>query len=217
MAAYFVNPAVDETGPLRIRVNTENTAELRAPGTYMTLAHEGIPGHMYAASLFYQDLASNFRKVLGSQTGYNEGYATYVELHALEYLEGGEIPDPVLEMERLNAEMSYALVTMMDIDVNYYGLSREEFTGQYGSYFAEGFADTYYDLMRLEPTAYLSYYVGWMKIEALKEQAEKALDDAYTDLGFHTALLQSGSVPYFIVERNVQSWIDSLAAPAEAA
>ena len=217
VAAYFVNPAVDETGPLRIRVNTENTAELRALGTYMTLAHEGIPGHMYAASLFYQDLASNFRKVLGSQTGYNEGYATYVELHALEYLEGGEIPDPVLEMERLNAEMSYALVTMMDIDVNYYGLSREEFTGQYGSYFAEGFADTYYDLMRLEPTAYLSYYVGWMKIEALKEQAEKALDDAYTDLGFHTALLQSGSVPYFIVERNVQSWIDSLAAPAEAA
>ena len=71
--------------------------------------------------------------------------------------------------------------------------------------------------MRLEPTAYLSYYVGWMKIEALKEQAEKALDDAYTDLGFHTALLRSGSVPYFIVERNVQSWIDSLAAPAEAA
>ena len=115
----------------------------------------------------------------------------------MEYLEGGEIPDPVLEMERPQRRDE---LRPGDDDGHRRQLLRPE-PGRVHravrSYFAEVFAGTYYDLMRLEPTAYLSYYLGWMKIEALKEQAEKALDDAYTDLGFHTSLLRSGSVPYF--------------------
>ena len=33
-----------------------------------------------------------------------------------------------------------------------------------------------------------------------------------TEKGFHTAILKSGSVPYFIVERNVNAWIDKVKA-----
>ena len=29
-------------------------------------------------------------------------------------------------------------------------------------------------------------------------------------MGFHTAILKSGSVPYFIVERNVNAWIEEV-------
>lgn len=69
VAAYFINPAVDESGPLRIRVNTQNTVDMNALSTFSTLAHEGIPGHMYASAYSYQNLSSDFRKVLASQTG----------------------------------------------------------------------------------------------------------------------------------------------------
>lgn len=44
VAAYFINPAVDESGPLRIRVNTQNTVDMNALSTFSTLAHEGTPG-----------------------------------------------------------------------------------------------------------------------------------------------------------------------------
>lgn len=210
VAAYFINPAVDESGPLRIRVNTQNTVDMNALSTFSTLAHEGIPGHMYASAYSYQHLSSDFRKVLASQTGYNEGYATYVELLSLGYLEDQGIPAEVLEMERLNTELSNCLVTIMDISVNYDGMSREEFAEEFSMYIDPAFADYYYDMMRLEPTAYLSYYAGWLKLESLRDNAEKELDDWFDPMGFHTAILQSGSVPYFIVERNVNAWIDEV-------
>lgn len=210
VAAYFINPAVDESGPLRIRVNTQNTVDMNALSTFSTLAHEGIPGHMYASAYSYQNLSSDFRKVLASQTGYNEGYATYVELLSLGYLEEQGIPAEVLEMERLNAELSNCLVTIMDISVNYDGMSREEFADAFNIYIDPSFADYYYDMMRLEPTAYLSYYAGWLKLESLRDYAEKELDDSFTEMGFHTAILKSGSVPYFIVERNVNAWIEEI-------
>ena len=212
VAAYFINPAVDESGPLRIRVNTQNTVDMNALSTFSTLAHEGIPGHMYASAYSYQNLSSDFRKVLASQTGYNEGYATYVELLSLGYLEEQGIPAEVLEMERLNAELSNCLVTIMDISVNYDGMSREEFADAFSMYIDPSFADYYYDMMRLEPTAYLSYYAGWLKLESLRDYAEKELDDSFTEMGFHTAILKSGSVPYFIVERNVNAWIEEVKA-----
>lgn len=212
VAAYFINPAVDESGPLRIRVNTQNTVDMNALSTFSTLAHEGIPGHMYASAYSYQNLSSDFRKVLASQTGYNEGYATYVELLSLGYLEEQGIPAEVLEMERLNAELSNCLVTIMDISVNYDGMSREEFADAFSMYIDPSFADYYYDMMRLEPTAYLSYYAGWLKLESLRDYAEKELDDSFTEMGFHTAILKSGSVPYFIVEHNVNAWIEEVKA-----
>ena len=217
VAAYFINPAVDERDALRIRVNTEHTEELGALGTFTTLAHEGIPGHMYAAAYSHQNLQSDFRKVTASQIGYNEGYATYVELLSLGYLEELGIPEPVLKMERLNTEVTCCLVTMMDIAVNYEGLSREEFAEAFGDYFDPAFADYYYDMMRLEPTAYLSYYAGWLKLEQLREKAERDLGGQFTELGFHTAILQSGSVPYFIVERNVNAWIEATRAESAPA
>lgn len=79
-------------------------------------------------------------------------------------------------------------------------------------YIDPSFADYYYDMMRLEPTAYLSYYAGWLKLESLRDYAEKELDDSFTEMGFHTAILKSGSVPYFIVERNVNAWIEEVKA-----
>ena len=113
-------------------------------------------------------------------------------------------------MERLNAELSNCLVTIMDISVNYDGMSREEFADAFSMYIDPSFADYYYDMMRLEPTAYLSYYAGWLKLESLRDYAEKELDDSFTEMGFHTAILKSGSVPYFIVERNVNAWIEEV-------
>ena len=50
------------------------------------------------------------------------------------------------------------------------------------------------------------------KLESLRDYAEKELDDSFTEMGFHTAILKSGSVPYFIVERNVNAWIEEVKA-----
>ena len=56
--------------------------------------------------------------------------------------------------------------------------------------------------------------MGYETFAALREQAEEALGDSFDAKSFHQALLQSGTAPFFLVERNVQVYIDSARTPA---
>ncbi|MCB6602740.1 DUF885 domain-containing protein, partial [Erysipelatoclostridium ramosum] len=48
VAAYFNIPALDGTTPKQIRVNMlEDALDVQSLETFSTVAHEGIPGHMY--------------------------------------------------------------------------------------------------------------------------------------------------------------------------
>ena len=57
------------------------------------------------------------------------------------------------------------------------------------------------------PGQALSYYLGQMKIEALRAKAEKALGSKFDIRAFHDTVLQLGSVPLSVLEARIERFI----------
>ena len=206
VAAYFNLPALDATTPMQIRVNTGATGALNTLNAFSTLAHESLPGHMYQVSYAYQNVRLPWMKVAANFLAYTEGYASYVELRALEYLE--EVDPAVLELQRYWTLYNDYIVALLDIKIHYDGWTLADVNGLFGNAPDDQELASFYRQIQTSPGAFLSYYVGLLQIEALRAQAQEALGSRYTDLGFHTALLKSGAVPFSVVERNVAAYIE---------
>lgn len=208
IAAYFNIPALDATTPNEIRVNTqEDQLDIQSLDTFATVAHEGLPGHMYQINYNYQNQSSNWRKAIPSLLGYTEGYATYVELYSLKYLD--HVDANVIALQQYMTAYQNDIVALIDIGIHYEGWSigdTSKFLEQNGldSSAAEGL----YSSIQPNPTAFLSYYAGYVEIMELKEEAQDQLGDKFNDKDFHTALLKSGTAPFSVVKKNIEAYID---------
>ena len=209
MAAYFNIPALDGSEPKQLRVNP-NLGEIGSVDTFLTVAHEGFPGHMYQVAWAYQNLDSPYRKVLAGSPAYTEGYATYAQSLAGQYLT--ELDQDYLTLLWEEQMAGSCLIVLADIGIHYEGWSQQ----QMGAYFEEmGFAldalslSLQYRQLQANPCAFQPYYVGYEEIRALRRQAEEELGEDFSQLDFHQALLKSGSAPFFVVEWNVEEYIQS--------
>ena len=68
-------------------------------------------------------------------------------------------------------------------------------------------AEAIYDQIVFNPSAFLSYYVGYQEIMLLKEDAQAELGDRFNEKEFNTALLKSGAAPFSVVERNIDAYV----------
>lgn len=215
VSAYFVIPALDHSSPMKIRVNTGSSSDISSAGTFMTIAHEGVPGHMYQTAYSYENLSA-WANILCGFTGYTEGYATYVELYSLQYLSEIEgISQDDLNFLRLYSMYDYFTVAYLDIQVNYYGMTLGEMAAElgYGSSDTETL-EPLYDQLVYNPGVFLPYYIGFMEFYQLRTKAEDALGSNFDDKAFHEAVLESGSVPFKAVEKNVEEYISSMMSAA---
>ena len=208
IAAYYNIPALDSTWPQTIFVNTmADSLDIESLDTFATLAHEGFPGHMYATNyIYHQSDISDWMKSIGNNSGFTEGYAAYVELFALKYLDG--IDDAVLQMQQSMTILQDTFLALMDIGVHYEGWTLEDMAQTMDDYGMDSsYADYYFNMVRANPTALLSYYAGRAQILELKDKAQSTLGDNFSDMEFHKALLKSGNTIFDIVERNVDAYI----------
>lgn len=205
--AYFNIPALDGTTPKEIRVNNTARSDIDTMETFTTVAHEGIPGHMYQTQYAYNNIKEPWRLACTSFSGYTEGYATYVELYSLKYIDGDEA------LKQLNEAMTvyqHAVIALIDIGIHYEGWSVDDLKDFCTEKGLDGSqAQALFDQICYNPTSFLSYYVGYMEIADLKTEAKKELGDKYSDLGFHSALLESGKAPFSVVERHINAYIDA--------
>lgn len=207
IVAYFNLPALDSTTKREIRVNT-SYGDVGALNTFTTLAHEGIPGHMYQTQYAYDNINQPWRLVCSDFSGYTEGYATYVELYSLKYL---SLDEDVLSLEEAMTIYQNSLIALLDIGIHYDGWSIEdtkEFFADYGLNFEV--ANEIYRQIVYNPAAFLPYYVGYSEIAELKEEAMDELEGKFDDKAFHAALLKSGKAPYHVVEKNIEEYINSV-------
>ncbi|MEM9599953.1 MAG: DUF885 family protein, partial [Pseudomonadota bacterium] len=65
------------------------------------------------------------------------------------------------------------------------------------------------------PGQALAYKIGELKIIELRERAEKALGDDFDIRAFHDALLEQGSLPLSLLERQVDRYIADARTGAE--
>lgn len=207
VAAYFNIPPLDGTSAKQLRVNP-NTGEVSSLSTYSTVAHEGFPGHMYQYAYMYEHVNSDYIKALSNVPAYTEGYAVYAQYEALKELEG--IDQALLDAYRENELISYCAIIVCDIGIHYEGWSIEEFTSylnKQGFSLSGEHAQLQYDQLWANPCAFEPYYVGYEQFRALKEKAQDALGDQFQEKAFNEVILRSGTVPFSVVERNVEAYI----------
>ena len=117
IAAYYLNPPMDNFKKNIIRVNPS------ASDLYLTLAHEGFPGHCYQNMY---ELNNNYTPLLYYMNfiGYTEGWAVYAEGYSHKYSKLGN--EKLGELLMMDSVLSYLFVGYIDLQVNYFGWSEEE-------------------------------------------------------------------------------------------
>ena len=206
VAAYFIIPALDGDHTQQMRVNPSNS-EISTLDTYMTVTHEGFPGHMYQFAYMIENIPSDYIVTLEVDSMI-EGYAVYSQYHALEYL------DNLNKVSRAvacyDSRLTYLAYSFADLEINYYGSDAEyigSFFNQLGFAIDMDTAQAIYDLLRLCPVYYEPYSYGYEFIENLRADAEARLGSDFSALEFNKALLDAGPTPQSVVARHIDSYI----------
>ena len=173
--------------------------------------HEAVPGHHFQISLAaeLEDLPNVRRKTYISAFG--EGWGLYSEYLGLEV---GIYEDPYDNFGRLSYEMWRACRLVVDTGMHVFGWSRDKALAYMleNTALSEHNVRTEIDRYISWPAQALSYKIGEIKIKALRTEAEQVLGDKFDLRAFHDAVLAHGSVPLFILERNMKQFIaDELA------
>jgi len=204
---YYQAPALDGSRP---GVFYANLYDIKQTPTYSmrTLAyHEATPGHHHqiAHSLENEDLTL-YRRFGYGTSAFSEGWALYAERLALEV---GLAEDPYDELGILQSELFRSVRLVVDTGMHYKRWTREEAMDYMKS--ITGMSDTE---VRVEIERYivwpgqaLSYKVGMIKILELREKAMQELGDQFNIKDFHSAVLDHGNPPLFIVEKMIDKMI----------
>lgn len=63
-----------------------------------------------------------------------------------------------------------------------------------------------YSYIAQEPCNYLKYYLGYLEILSLKEEAKTAWAGAYTDYDFHCFYLDNGPADFLSLQEQLAHW-----------
>lgn len=204
VAAYFQIPEIDGDLKGQLRVNPNNN-NMKAIDTYMTVAHEGMPGHMYQYNYAQEHISEPLRWSILASSAYQEGYATYAQYYSLRYLKG-------IKPKQLKAYSEYMLViydalVLADIGIHYYNWDQEKCQKEIEENYGITIDEKQYNQLLYTPCAFEPYYTGYEQIMDLKERAKNTLKSDYNEKEFHTILLDCGPAPFFIVEKNMaKAW-----------
>ena len=189
--AMYLVPPIDEYEAGVIYVNT--AARYNQETLFPTIAHEGYPGHLYQTVATLSGDIHPLRYLL-SASGYEEGWATYVETYSYKYAGFSDTLTSFLQADQIATLCLYAL---SDIYIHYDGYTPEQlstFLADYG--FPEESAQLIYQTLLGEPGAYLPYAVGYLEFMELKDLAENAWGTEYSDYKFHEFLIETGPMPF---------------------
>lgn len=200
--AFYMIPALDryEENTIHINEGSENGGPL-----WSTLAHEGIPGHMYQNVFFLSQNPEPIRTQMNF-SGYTEGWATYVEMMAYDYYDYEE--DVFSKIERINAELNLLISARVEIGVNYEGWTLEETEDYLSDIGMDGsVAEDIMNYVIAEPVNYQMYCTGWLEFEELRTYAQEKLGDRFDETKFHEVLLTTGPAPFSVVRQQVEAYI----------
>lgn len=202
--AFYLVPPLDALAENCIYINQAATDPSRL---YTTLAHEGYPGHLYQTVYSASCQTEPLRSLLNFK-GFTEGWATYVERLAYGYEES--FSPELQEFLAHNASATLALYALCDMNIHLNGWDIQD-TGQFlRTWITELDDETISEIylaITANPANYLSYHVGAMEFELLREDAEARLGDAFDVREFHTVILNTGACPFDVLRDELENWM----------
>lgn len=203
--AFFLVPPMDRYEDCVIYINGGSIGT--SGDLYTTLAHEGYPGHLYQNVYFLSKCDTPLRNVLNFSS-YSEGWATYVENYA--YTTDNGLSPELGQVLAYNASATLALHALLDININYYGWDKNQvsdYLSQFYNISDSSVAEQIYNYMLSAPVNYLDYYVGYLEIRHMKEQAERILKDRFELKEFNRFILDIGPAPFTVIKPYFDQWL----------
>lgn len=202
--AFYMTPPMDDYENNSIYINEGSDS---SNGLWSTLAHEGIPGHMYQFVYFLSNDPEPIRTLLNFN-GYSEGWATYVEIMSFDYYTD-YADDSYADIEAINTKLNLLISARIEIGVNYEGWTLEE-TAEYmtNNGFDGSAAQDIMDYVIAEPGNYQMYVMGWLEFKELREYAEKELGGKFDEVEFHKVVLDAGPCQFYILEDLVEEYVE---------
>ena len=189
--AYYMIPAIDDYNNNTIYINPLYTSEENG-NLFTTLAHEGFPGHLYQTVYFNNTNPNPVRQII-DYPGYVEGWATYVELNSFSFIDYRKYSESLPTLYRSDAIINLALSSRIDMGVNYENWTLDDTRNYFEDLgFNSYYAPDIYSYVVEAPGNYLSYFIGYLEIENLKQEYKNLKMENYTDKEFHKALLDIG-------------------------
>lgn len=210
-AAYYMQPATDGSRPGTYFANTHQVTERFRHAAEATAFHEAIPGHHFQLSIAIGlDHLPMLRRV-GGFTAYIEGWGLYTERLADEM---GLYTSDVSLLGMLSMDSMRAGRLVVDTGLHAKGWSRQQAI----DYLRE---NTPMPLVEIEsevdryvayPGQALSYMVGRLEIQRIRDAARSVLGERFDVREFHDAVLGSGSLPLAVLDAHVMRWAAERAA-----
>ncbi len=206
-AASYMPPAPDGSRPGIFFVNTYDLPSRPLWMAEALFLHEAIPGHHFQLALQQeqQDLPA-FRRH-GVITAFVEGWGLYAESIGREM---GLYEDPWQYYGMLYMDLWRSIRLVVDTGLHHYGWSREKAIEYMSSNSPVAESDVRAEVERymVLPGQALSYKIGQLRIQALRDRAEEELGKDFDIRQFHNLLLTGGSMPLDVLEREVDRWIE---------
>lgn len=200
--AMYLTPPMDNYKENEIYINGNDKKTLSM--IYTTVAHEGYPGHLYQCVYFRSKNPAPIRNVMNFN-GYDEGWATYVEMYSYHISGINESLAGFLEANNIIILCMYARA---DIGIQYEGWKEKEVVNYITNFISdEQKAKQIYARLLEEPAIYLPYAVGYLEIMDLRKQAEEQLQDRFVAKDFHKFLLDIGPAPFGIIQDRFNVWL----------
>ncbi|MDP6540776.1 MAG: DUF885 domain-containing protein, partial [Planctomycetota bacterium] len=206
--AYYNPPPLDGSKPGIFYKNLANVEESARFGMRTLTMHEAVPGHhlQIALAMESQELPL-FRRFL-TFTAFVEGWALYSERLSAEV---GLFPTPEDRLGQLQAENFRAVRLIVDTGLHAKRWSREKAIDTMIGLTGMPRTDVVREVERyvVAPGQACAYKIGQLQILALRARAREALGQAFDLRAFHGLVLDGGSRPLEILEREVDAWIEA--------
>ena len=204
--AFYFPPASDGSRGGTFFINVDDPTSW---GTFELEAmafHEGIPGHHLQLAIAAElEGVPEFRKHIHN-SAYAEGWGLYTERLADEM---GLYTSAVDRMGMYSADSMRACRLVVDTGLHALGWSRQQAVDYMlaNSPLAEGVVRPEVDRYIVSPGQATSYMVGRLEIQRMRAEAEQRRGGEFDVRAFHSAVLDSGSLPLGVLDEVVRARI----------
>jgi uncharacterized protein (DUF885 family) len=170
--------------------------------------HEGNPGHHFQISIQREQAGLPKFRRFGGYTAYSEGWGLYAESLGQSL---GMYEDPYQYFGKLEGELWRAIRLVVDTGLHAKGWTRQQVLDYMDANSAAGEARRVSEAERYMaiPGQALAYKIGELKLQELRQRAERELGPKFDLRKFHTVVLVNGALPLYVVEAEVDRWIAS--------
>ena len=202
--AFYFPPAGDGSRGGTFFVNVADPTSWGTFELQSMAFHEGIPGHhlQLAVASELKDVP-DFRKHIHN-SAYAEGWGLYTERLSDEM---GLYSSAVDRIGMFSADSMRACRLVVDTGLHALGWSREQAVEYMveNSPLAEGVIRPEVDRYIVSPGQASSYMVGRLEIQRMRAEAEQRQGDGFDIRKFHSAVLDSGSLPLGVLDHVVRA------------